>query len=145
MHAYPKRRVREASWALKTMQAVTVRCKERQARKEHPYTMRFLPANVIPRSPLLVDRLVSLLGRQEERRGKVNLEQVCEALACIDLRTARKHLRFATEAAESLAALTGRLAASIEQRPSVITVPPGTGAFRTLELVWERFLMSARA
>jgi hypothetical protein len=107
--------------------------------------MRFLPANVIPRSPLLVDRLVSLLSHQEGHRGKVNLEHVCEALACIDLRTARKHLRFATEAAERLAALTGRLAASIEQRPSFVTVPPGTGAFRTLELVWARFLMAARS
>jgi hypothetical protein len=145
MHAYPKRRVRDADWDIQVLSVVTIRCKERQARKEHPYTMRFLPVNVIPRSPLLLDRLVSLLGRREDCGTAVNLEQVCDALGCIDLRTARKHLRFVKAAAEGLATLTGRLASTLEQCPSVIMVPPGTGPFRTLELVWSRFLMAARS
>lgn len=144
MHAYPKRRVRDASWEIKTVQAVTLRCKKRQGQKERPYTKRFLPANVIPRSPLLLGRLVSLLGRGEDQRTKVNLEEVCEALSCIDLRTARKHLRFATETAGRLAALVGQLAASLEHRPSA-NVPPWTGVFRTLELVVDRFLMLAQS
>lgn len=142
-HSYPKRQIRDGERTHQNLRVVSVRCKQRQSRKEHPYTIRFLPPNVIPRSPLLMDRLVEVIGNASSP-GKVDVEEACEALACIDLRTARKHLRYLFTIIPRISILAGRLAATLETSTSSELVPPGTGPLEVLALVWFRFLETAK-
>ena len=140
IHSYPGRKVRWEFGALVSDHAVTLLCGARRDRGEHPYTIRFLPANVIPRSPLLIDKLLVVIGNALGP-DEVDLEAACIALACIDLRTARKHIRYAFAAAAALAALALSLASSLQTSGEDPEVSPGTGALRALEAVaWPRLV-----
>ena len=91
-----------------------------------------------------MDRLVEVIGNARSP-GKVDLEQACEALACVDLRTARKHLRYLFTVAPVVSTLAGRLAATLETSMGGERGAPGTGPLEVLALVWSRFLETARS
>jgi hypothetical protein len=120
-HSYPGRKVR---WD----------------RGEHPYSIRFLPPNVIPRSPLLIDKLLAVIGNALSP-DEVDLEAACLALACVDLRTALKHVRYVFATATVAATLALRLASSLKTGGEDPAIPPGTGPLRTLgESAWPRLV-----
>jgi hypothetical protein len=124
---------------------VTAVCPARRDRGEHPYTIRFLPANVIPRSPLLIDKLLVVIGNAIGPE-EVDLEAACIALVCIDLRTARKHIRFAFDAAARVAALALAMTSSLQSGGEDPAIPPGTGAVQALEEVaWPRLVGTLKA
>lgn len=80
----------------------------------------------------------------EEGRDRVPgfTHAACEALGCVDQRTARKHVRFVRAACDAkLPALTELLACAPWE---VVSFPPGTGPLAILCLLWDAFLKSAR-
>ena len=86
---------------------------------------------------------MKLLG--EERDNSSGLaDAACEALGCIDPRTARKYLRHACTACNAkLPILAGFLAAAPGQAEGP-AFPPGTNIFVILSLLWKRFLNTVR-
>jgi hypothetical protein len=62
-----------------------------------PYTKMILPEHLVPRSPFWSQGLVNLLERgRDGEPGFTNT--ACEALGCVDPRTARKHIRYVSAA-----------------------------------------------
>lgn len=123
----------------KQHRVVTLLCKKsREAGQQ--FTKRFLPEHLIWRSPFSSDKLIMLLKHNPTIKGPAFWEQACEALGCIDLRTARKHV--------------DRLECCIHQRSAVLAAlsapwskesgpawSPGTSAVEILELLW-RFILA---
>jgi len=106
-----------------------------------PYTKRILPEHLIPRSPFWSEGLVKLLERGRDRNPGFT-EAACEALGCVDPRTARKHVRFVRAACEAkLPVLAEVLASGPSEGPSF---PPGTNPFVILYLLWDKFLKTAQ-
>jgi hypothetical protein len=102
-----------------------------------------LPEHLIPRSPFWSERLVQLLERGRDGYSGF-IEAACEALGCVDPRTARKHIRFVRSACQAkLPALTELLASASgpSEGPSF---PPGTTPLVILCLLWDKFLKSAQ-
>lgn len=64
------------------------------------YTKRLLPDFLIPYARMRLDTVVEASRRKE--RGST-LEQCCRIIGCIDLRTARMHLKRLEEAAKTVA------------------------------------------
>jgi hypothetical protein len=102
-----------------------------------------LPEHLIPRSPFWSDHLVKLLGEERDNSSGLT-DAACEALGCIDPRTARKHLRHTSTACNAkLSILAGFLAAAPGQAEGP-AFPPGTNIFVILSLLWKRFLTTVR-
>jgi hypothetical protein len=102
-----------------------------------------LPEHLIPRSPFWSDHLVKLLGEKQNNTSAL-ADAACEALGCIDPRTARKHLRHVRAACDAkLSVLAGFLAAAPGQAEGP-AFPPGTNIFVILRLLWKRFLTTVR-
>ena len=75
------------------------------------YTKRFLPDFIIPYARMRLDKVVEA-GRKKESGS--SLEDCCRLIGCIDLRTARKHLKRLEEAAKEIAlTLAERQAAAV--------------------------------
>ena len=100
-----------------------------------------LPENLIPRSPLWSMQLVKLL---ERRQGAVSTEEACEALGCIDPRTARKHIRALGAAVDAKLPIVAELIASAPIPSESPTFPPGTNLFVILCLLWDQFITGQR-
>ena len=64
------------------------------------YTRRLLPDFLIPFSRMRLDKVVEA-GREKERGS--SLEECCRLIGCIDLRTAKMHLKRLEEAAKTVA------------------------------------------
>jgi len=120
------------------IRVVTILCRALRG-TGRPYTKRVLPEHLIPRSPLLSAKLVELL----ERGTKPGLtEDACEALGCIDPRTARKHIRTLCAAVDAKLPILAELSASAPDPAPAF--PPGTNPFVILALLWDRFLTTAQ-
>ena len=100
-----------------------------------------LPENLIPRSPLWSTKLVKLL---ERTRSAVGTEEACEALGCIDPRTARKHIRALGAAVDAKLPIVAELIASAPIPSESPTFPPGTNLFVILCLLWDQFITGQR-
>ena len=72
----------------------------------------------------------------------VSTEAACEALGCIDPRTARKHIRALVVAVEAKLPILAELVA-LAPGPTVAFFP-GTNPFVILALLWERFLATVQ-
>ena len=107
------------------------------------WTKRILPEHLIPRSPLWSEKLVELLEGQQDA-GREFTDAACDALGCIDPRTARKHIHaLRTAAAAKLPALAELSAAA----PGTAGGPdflPGTNPFVILDLLWDKFFKTAQ-
>jgi hypothetical protein len=108
-----------------------------------PYTQRILPEHLIPRSPFSSEGLVKLLEGGRDRDPGFT-DAACEALGCVDPRTARKHLRFVRAAVEAKLPVLTELLASAPGPSEGQYFPPGTNPFAILCLLWDKFLKSAQ-
>jgi hypothetical protein len=107
------------------------------------YTKRMLPEHLIPRSPLLSEKLVKLLEDEREEDPGFT-DAACEALGCIDPRTARKHISALRAAVNAKLPILAELLVSTPAPSDSPVFPPGTNPFVVLTLLWERFLKTAR-
>jgi hypothetical protein len=109
-----------------------------------PYTKRILPEHLIWRSPHWSTVLVLLLeqGREGERGF---IDAACDALGCIDPRTARKHILGIRAAVDAKLPILAEQVASAPGLPEGQIFPPGTNAFTILRILWDRFLSVLRA
>ena len=141
-HSYPWRWTVGSDGERSHIRVVTILCKVSRA-AGRPYTKRILPEYLIPRSPFRSERLVKLVGEeQDDSSGLTDL--ACEALGCIDPRTARKHLCYVRAACDAkLPVLAGFLAAAPGQAEGP-AFPPGTNRFVILSLLWKRFHITVR-
>src|SRR4030042_657851 len=90
-HSYPLRRSIGSDGERSRSHVVTIICRASQGTGRQ-YTKRILPEHLIPRSPFWSERLVQLLERGRDAYSGF-IEAACEALGCVDPRTARKHIR----------------------------------------------------
>ena len=72
------------------------------------------------------------------------IDAACEALGCIDPRTARKHVRFIRAAVEAKLPVLTELLASAPGPSEGQSFPPGTNPFSILCLLWDKFLKAAQ-
>jgi hypothetical protein len=97
------------------------------------YTERLLPNFLIPYARMRLDKVI------EASRGKESgsiLEECCRILGCIDLRTARMHLRRLDEALKEVALmLAERQAAAVHLHPPTSQLRPLTSLERAEELL----------
>ena len=97
------------------------------------YTKRLLPDFLIPFSRMRLDKVVEAVG---EKESGSTLEECCRILGCIDLRTARMHLRRLDEAAKEVAlTLAERQAAAVHLHEPGYQPRPLTPLERVEELV----------
>ena len=108
-----------------------------------PYTKRILPAHLIPRSPFWSEGLVKLLERGRDRDLGF-IEAGCEALCCLDVRTARKHIRFVRAAVEAKLPFIAELMAFSPGPSEGSPFPPGANPFLILCMLWDTFLKNAQ-
>jgi hypothetical protein len=122
------------------LRVATIICRASQGTGQQ-YTKRILPEHLIPRSPFWSEGLVKLLERRRDSDSGF-IDGACEALCCVDPRTARKHIRFVRAAVEAkLPVLAELLAFGRSEGPSF---SPGTNPCVTLCLLWEEFLKAAQ-
>lgn len=141
-HSYPSRTCDSPNGERLRQKVVTILCtKEREAGRT--YTRRMLPEHIIPRSPLRSDGLVRLLESGRDR-GPGFLDEACAALGCVDPRTARKHIRALTDAAQAKLAVIARLDAETAAPGADSPFPPDIHLFALLALFWKRFLAAHR-
>ena len=108
-----------------------------------PYTKRILPEHLIWRSPLWSTVLVHLL--EQGRDGEPGFtDKACDALCCLDPRTARKHIRGVRAAVTAKLPILAEQIARAPGPPEGQTFPPGANAFAILRLLWDRFLTVIR-
>ncbi|MCJ7612554.1 MAG: hypothetical protein MUP19_09850 [Candidatus Aminicenantes bacterium] len=72
------------------------------------------------------------------------IDAACEALGCIDPRTARKHVRFIRAAVEAKLPVLAELLAFVSGPSEGPAFPPGTNPFMILCLLWDKFLKAAQ-
>jgi hypothetical protein len=97
IHGYPKRRVRNPdSGENESIKVVAIRC-EAARRQGKAYTRRVLPEFLIPHCVIRLDRVEQAVALPA---GERTAERVCEMLGCIDARTAGRHLKGFTQAAD---------------------------------------------
>jgi hypothetical protein len=102
-----------------------------------------LPEHLIPRSPFWSERLVKLLGVDRDNSSRLT-DAACEALGCIDPRTARKHLRHVCAACNAKLPILAALLASAPDQAEGPAFSPGTNPFVILCMLWKRFLSAVR-
>jgi len=108
-----------------------------------PYTKRMLPEHLIPRSPLWSENLVKLLEEERELDPGFT-DMACDALGCIDPRTARKHISGLRAAVNAKLPLLAELLVSTPALSASPAFPPGTNPFVVLILLWDGFLKTAQ-
>jgi len=97
------------------------------------YTRRLLPGFLIPFARMRLDNVIDA-GRERERGNTV--EECCRIIGCIDLRTARVHLKRLEEAAKIVArTLAENQAASIHLHQSDYSLSPLTTLGRLEKLL----------
>jgi len=106
-----------------------------------PYTKRMLPEHLIPRSPFFSEGLVKLLQEGRDQYPGFN-DAACEALGCIDPRTARRHLHCVRELIVEKTVTLAAILAMSTGKPVFI---PGTNPVAVLQLFWNAFLSSLTA
>jgi hypothetical protein len=102
-----------------------------------------LPEHLIPRSPFSGKELVGLLESGQDN-GPGFTEAACAALGCVDPRTAHKHTRALCAAANAKLAVLAELDAQVTGSTEGPAFLPGTNPFVILNLLWDRFLKTAR-
>ena len=111
---------------------VLIICRQAKALRRQ-YTKRLLPDFLIPYARMRLDKVVEAVGGKESGG---NLEQCCRILGCIDLRTARMHLRRLDEAVQEVALyLAEREAAAVHLHPAPSQLRPLTPLERAEELL----------
>lgn len=131
----------DASGDREQNRVVTLLCKESRKQKQQ-YTKRFLPEHLIWRSPFSSDRLIVLM-KDTTDRGAAFWEQACEALGCIDLRTARKHVTRLESCILQRSAVLAALGTSWSKE-SGPAWSPGTCELSILEILWGLMLAKVK-
>ncbi len=125
-----------------TRRVATIICRASQV-TGRPYTKRMLPEHLIPRSPFSSEGLLNLL--EEGRDGYPGFtDAVCQALSCLDPRTARKHIRFVRAAVKAKLPVLSELLASAPAPCEGQSFAPGSNPSQILCLLWDTFLRSAQ-
>lgn len=107
------------------------------------YTKRILPEHLIPRSPFWSEGLVKLLERGRDGYPGFT-DAACDALGCLDPRTARKHIRFVRAACEAKLPVLAEVLAFASGPSEGPAFAPDTNPFVILCLLWDKFLKSAQ-
>lgn len=84
------------------------------------------------------------LLEEERERDPGFTDMACEALGCIDPRTARKHISALRAAANAKLPILAELLVSTPAPSDSPAFPPGTKPFAVLSLLWNRFLKTAQ-
>ena len=111
IHSYPTRSYRDPEsqedvW----IRIVLIICRQAKALGRQ-YTKRLLPDFLIPYARMRLDKVVEAVGDKESGS---TLEECCRILGCIDLRTARMHMRRLEKAVQEVAlTLAERQAAAV--------------------------------
>lgn len=142
-HSYPLRWSVGSDGKRQQIHVATILCGASRGPGQ-AYTKRILPEHLIPRSPFSFEKLVKLLeGQHDGEPGFI--EAACEALSCVDPRTARKHLCLLRKAAELKLVLVAELLASAPGPSEGRAVAPDTNPLLRLSLLWGKFLDAAQA
>lgn len=104
-----------------------------------PYTCRIMPEHQIPRSPFSCERLCRLLEGHRDP-GTLALGPVCEALGCIDPRTARKHIAAVVSAVMKKLPILANILAAQPCTPEEPPIPPDTPLPVLLRILWASVL-----
>jgi len=111
IHSYPSRSYRAPESQEDVWIKIPVRYCGLAKALGRQYTKRLLPDFLIPFSRMRLDKVVEAVC---EKESGSTLEECCRILGCIDLRTARVHLRKLEEAAKTAAlTLAERQAATV--------------------------------
>lgn len=111
IHSYPTRSYRDPENLEDVWIKIPVRYCAKAKALGRQYTKRLLPDFLIPFARMRLNAVVEAARSKEE--GKT-LDECCRILGCIDLRTARMHMRRVEEAAKTAAlALAERQAAEV--------------------------------
>jgi len=131
VHSYPWRRYRDRdSGENVRIRVVSVLCPRAHAGGK-PYTKRLLPDFLIPHCVIRLDHLIDAAHEQD-------LEQTCEILGCLDIRTARKHLKRLESAARAAALTLAESAVTTPELGTLPTVDPSASSFARLLSLFER-------
>ena len=111
IHSYPTRSYRDPESLKDVWIKIPIRYCARAKALGRQYTKRLLPDFLIPFARMRLDAVVEA-GRRKENGN--TLDECCRILGCIDLRTARMHIRRLEEAAKTAAlTLAERQAATV--------------------------------
>lgn len=92
------------------IQIIVIQCATAQAAGTQ-YTKRLLPDFLIPYSPIRLDWVLE--AERRRREDNASLEECCQVMGCLELRTVRKHLKRLHDLAGAVALdLSGQLAHS---------------------------------
>lgn len=137
-HSYPLRRCVGSDGVLSHLRVATILCPASRA-TGRPGTKRILPEYLIPRSPFWSEALVRLFERERDRYPGFT-EVACEALGCVDPRTARKHIRYVHTAAKAKLPLITEMLAFASGPSEGPAFPPNIKSLLILSVLWDRFL-----
>lgn len=141
-HSFPPRWSIERDGERQRIRAGTILCKASR-RAGRPYTKRILPEHLIWRSPFWSTVLVQLLEKKQDG-DKGFTDRACDALGCIDPRTARKHIKAIRAAVNAKLPLLAALLATAPTIAEGPAFPPGMNAFAILCLLWDRYIAVIR-
>ena len=141
-HSFPLRWSSAADGVRQRIRVVTILCHVARG-IGCQYTRRMLPEHLIPRSPLRSEKLVKLLEDEREQDPGFT-DMACEALGCIDPRTARKHISGLRAAVDAKLPILAELLVSTPAPIDSAAFPPGTKPFVILIHLWDRFLKAAQ-
>ena len=141
-HSYPQRWSTGSDHERRRIRVATIHCRSSRG-TGRPYTKRILPEHLIWRSLFSSAALVKLLEEGRDRYPGFT-DAACEALGCVDPRTALKHIRSLRAAVDARLPILAELLASLPGPSEGPVFPPGTNPFAILCLFWRRFLKAAQ-
>lgn len=137
-HSYPWRWTVDHIGVRIRSRVVTLICRALRG-TGRPYTCRIMPEHQIPRSPFSCEQLCRLLESHRDP-GTLTLESACEALGCIDPRTARKHIAAVVSAIRENLPILADILAAHACTPEKPPIPPDTPLPVRLRILWASVL-----
>ena len=135
MHGYPWRYYRDPDSGENTrIRILSILCPIARA-AGRSYTKRLLPDFLIPRCVVRLDCLVEAAAEHQSRR---DIARSCELLGCIDVRTARVHLKRLKEAIEVASVELAEARAMSPELGELSHTTPETLPLARLEALYRR-------
>jgi hypothetical protein len=128
VHAYPFRKYRDRSIGRNVcIRIVSLICANARAVGTR-YTIRLLPKFLVPRCVIRLDHALEAVEEREE--AGASMERCCQVMGCLDLRTARMHLR---QAGDVVCGATLTLAEAAAATPELGALPAGAEQQKPLQ------------